>query len=193
VPALPVTPSPRFPREQILRIVRTAAEVPAIWVTLRRGFLAPRPATEKAWIFVGLSAYQSVGVDEVRQVYAPPPIDQNQTILVGQRQFTLTLRAESLDTTLEAFDLLERVRFRMRSATIRALMTPTIALRDFAAMVPLGDETVNLGGMAMAIQVATLDIRMACVVGADPQDLGEENYIASAEIPPGVVGGNLLP
>ena len=188
----PVTPSPRLPKPLLLQILQQLSGVQVVWRTAQRPHLGQQPGTEHAWIVASVQSWRAVGVDELRQVYnATTNALDNMT--VGQRLFTLVLRGYSLDATLEAVDLLERVRFRLRSATARNLMVPTLALVDFGPMMSLPDEVTSVGNVARAIRVATLDVRMACVVAADQGDPGEGGFIASAPLPPPVSGGNLLP
>lgn len=190
MPGLPVLPSPRLPREVLLTLVQTISGVPVVWSTRKRGFLGLKPGAEKAWIVLGAQSLLAVGVDELRTLYDPAK-DQNVQLLVGQRQFTLTVRAFSYDASLEAFDLCERVRFRMRTQTARAIFVPILALRDFGPTVTLDEETENTGGVIRTILVATLDVRMSFCVAADPGDAN--SYITSVNGPTGLVPGTLLP
>jgi hypothetical protein len=189
---LPVLPSPRLPKDKLELLIRTISGVQCVWSTSRRPHLGQRPGTEQAWIFLSAQSLIGVGVDELRQVFNPVT-GQNDSITVGQRQCTLVLRAESLDPSLQAFDLLERVRFRLRGATARALMVPTISLRDIQATRVLPDAKVDMGGTERALLCATMDVRLNFVVAADQLDPGEGDYIAAAPLPAPVVGGNLLP
>ena len=170
--APPVSPSPRFPKQRLLELVRTLSGVQAVWSTRKRGLEGLRPGTERAWVLVGVQSYVPVGVDELRHEF-DPVLNRNAEILIGQRNFTMVLRAQSLTETLEATDLLERVRFRLRTVTARAIMVPLLALRDFGAVISLPDSEYNLGGVIVGQLEATLDVRMACVLAADPMDGGE--------------------
>jgi hypothetical protein len=173
----PVLPSPRFPKARLLEILRAISGVQVVWTTYKRGLQGLRPGTENAWLLAGVQSYVGVGVDELRLKY-DAKLDRNLAIQAAQRQFTLVLRAQSIDPNLEAFDLLERVRFRFRTQTARVLMVPTIALCDFGPMVSLPDSTYDVGGgIQRALLDATLDVRMACVLGADPGDPGQGNWI----------------
>jgi hypothetical protein len=183
---LPITPSPRFPLETLLTLVRTLSGVQAVWTTRKRGFLGLRPGTEKAWIVVSAQSYLSIGVDELRTQYDPAR-GENALLLRGQRSVTLVLRAMSETQTLQAFDLLERVRFRMRTQVARAIMVPLIALKDFGPIVTLDDETTTTGGVERRVLVATMDIRLLYVVGAAPGDPDEGAFIGSTN------GGGVIP
>jgi hypothetical protein len=183
---LPILPSPRFPKDQLINVVQTIAGVQVVWRTAARPLLAQRPGTEWAWIMLSVQSYVSVGIDELRQ-----QLNAQQTaldsIVVGLRHFTLVCRAYSIDATLQAFDLLERVRFRIRSATAHDLMVPTVALRDMGEVRPLDDATIDLAGSKRTLLAAMLDIRMACVLADDPRVAGEGDFIETAN------GGGLIP
>jgi hypothetical protein len=76
-------------------------------------------------------------------------------------------------------------------------MVPTICLRDFGAMVTLPESSYPIGDdMERAMLEATLDVRMGCVVSADPGDPDEGEYIRTASVQAAAIGGpsgNLLP
>jgi hypothetical protein len=188
-PPTQTQPSPRFPKERLLEILRLISCVQVVWKTAPRPMLGLRPGTENAWIIANVQSYKGVGVDE-RRVKYNAKTNKNDEFAVGQRQFTLVLRAQSIDPRLEAFDLLERVRFRFRTQTARVLMVPTIALRDFGPIVDLPESTYEMGpNVERSMLEATMDVRMASAVGADPDDPGEGNFVASAMAGP----GNLIP
>ena len=201
MPTQPVQPSPRVPKDQLLKIVKTISQVQCVWSTAKRPQLGLAPNTEPAWIYLGVQSLVAKGVDELRMIY-DPAADQNRLLLIGERQFTLVVRAMSLSPSIEAYDLCERVRFGFRRQTARDLMVPTIALRDFGPIQTFPEYTESDGQIQRPVLMATLDVRLACVVSADPDDLNEGNYIKTAAVEPGVVappgvpagpGGNLLP
>lgn len=191
----PVQPSPRLLRDQLLLILRTISKVQCVWATRKQPHLGqqdPEISNERAWIKASLQSWQSIGIDEQRQQYNPVT-DQNDTLVVGQRRFTLVVRAESNDPKLEAFDLCERVRFRFRSQTARALMVPVLALIDFGPIVT-HQAFADVGGTKREMLAATLDVRMAGVVADDPLDPGEGGYIATVDAATGgLIPGTLLP
>jgi hypothetical protein len=190
MPGLPVTPSPRFPLERLLTLVRTISGVQAVWSTKKRGFLGLRPGTEMAYLVVSSQSNLGIGVDELRVQYDPAR-NENAMMLRGQRSVTIVLRAISFTQTLQAFDLLERVRFRMRTKVARDIMVPTIALKDFGPIVNLEDETQTSGGVSIIALAATMDMRLLYVVGADPGDAGQGDFIATVNGPGGEVTGKL--
>lgn len=139
-----------------------------------------------------MQSWLSIGIDEQRQQYNSTT-DQNDTIVVGQRRFTLVVQAKSLDPKIEGFDLCERVRFRFRSQTARVLMVPVLAIIDFGPIVPQ-EAYADVGGTERALLQATLDVRMAGVVADDPLDPGEGAYIAQVDqASGGTIPGTLLP
>ena len=187
----PVLPSPRLPQAQLLELVNTLAGVQSKWDNLSRPLLGQRPGTEKAWLLCGVQSWLELGTDELRYVWNAET-QNNDEFVVGQRAFTLTLQAFSLDTTIQPYDLLERVRFRLRSQTARALMVPTLALRDFQRIVNLPPDQQAMDGGHIVLR-SSLDVRMLCVVGANPNDQGGGGVIESCPVPAPVIGGNLLP
>jgi hypothetical protein len=194
LPALPPTKgsSPRFPKARLLELLTRISGVEVVWTTYKRGLQGLRPGNEMAWLLAGVQSYMAVGVDETRRKFNATT-NRNDVIQVGQRQFTLVLRAQSIDAQIEAFDLLERVRFNFRSKRARALMVPVLGLRDFGPIVDLPESTYNVGEVQRAMLEATLDVRMACVLVGDPGDPEEGNWIETASVEPPNIGGNLLP
>lgn len=174
----PILPSPRFPRETLLQVLNLVSGVQVVWSSLKRPLQGLRPGTENAWLIAGVQSYRSVGVDE-RRFSFNPSTGQNDVIVVGQREFTLVVRARSLNADILAFDLLERVRFRLRGTPAKSLMIPTIALVDFGPIVDLPDSTFTVGDVRRAMSEATLDVMMACIVSADPGEPGEGDWIQS--------------
>ncbi len=192
-PATPVVPSPRLPKDAFLEIFRTASAVQCFWSTRKRPPTAgQRPGTENAWIELTLTTAGSYGVDELRQAYDPVK-DQNDNILIGQRYCTIQMKAKSFDASIEGYDLCERVRFRLRTQTVRALMVPVISLRDIPPTTILPNEKDTEGNRLLS--VAVMDVRFNYVVSADPNDPGEGGYIDSVN--GGTIitgkGGTLIP
>jgi hypothetical protein len=192
MPPPPVLPSPRLPKAVLLELLEKISGVQSVWKTDQRPHLGQRPLTEHSWTLLGVQSYQSVGVDELRQVYDPPPIDANNTILVGQRQFTLVVECYSLDANLEAFDLAERVRFRLRSQVARGIFSPAgLSLRDIQPAVTVA-RTVDAGQSKRALLASIVDVRWNLVVYADPLDPGEDDYIQTVDTA-NVVPGTFIP
>jgi hypothetical protein len=189
----PVVPSPRLPKDTLLALFKSLSGVQCYWRSAKRPAmtgLGPQPG-ERAWIDLQVSAFGAIGVDELRSVFNPAR-NSNDMIIAGQRAFTVTLKCRSLDPRLEAFDLAERVRFRMRSQHARGFMIPTIALRDMPPTIVLNETVVKIGGVARALMAANLDVRMLCVVSADPGDPTEGGWIEMVDAG-GLIPGTLIP
>lgn len=185
----PVIPSPRLPKERLLRLFRTIAGVSVVWNTRHRGLLGYPTAGETAWLLIGIQAWREVGVDDLRYKWNPATETNDETV-VGQRQFTVDVKAFSMSEKLEAFDLCERVRFRLRSQTAREIMIPILSLRDIQPIQqPPAMEATKGGHIVLR---ADMDVRMNCVVGADPNDAGGGNTIGSAQVADPVIGENLI-
>lgn len=182
-----VQPSPRFPKKQLRDMVEAISGVQAQWVTDRQAHWGQDSTREQARIIVGMQAYRSVGHDE-RRIQYDAQTGGNDFFAVGVRQFTMTLRAESLDPNLEAFDLLERVRFRLRGQIARSYMVPILSLRDVQPIVML--PAASSGGRSMS--VGTMDVRFNLMVGADPMDPNEHDIIETVNAAEGgVIPGTL--
>ena len=178
----PVLPSPRAPKEQLLALFAMVSGVQVAWWTARRPLQGLKPLNEKAWVLIGIQSWVGVGVDELRTRWNETT-QQNEQLLVGQRQFTVVVSARSLDASLEAVDLCERVRFRLRTQAARALMIPKLALRDIQPTTTLPDAIVE----GRTLLAASMDVRMACVVAEDPMDPGEGDWIGTATPGPGTL------
>ncbi len=171
-------PSPRFPKAQLLSLISFASGVQTVWNTDARGQLGQQTGTEKAWVVIGVQSLGNVAVDELRQQF--DPVGQtNLEIVAAHRSFTLTVSARSLDATLEAYDLLERVRFGLRTADARAMMVPNISLRDIQPIRTFPDAADN----GRIILSASMDVRMTCVLAQDPQNVGGGDWIATSDGP----------
>lgn len=183
-----ILPSPRIPKAVLIQLIATLSGVETLW---RSDAVPPAPGRgaglERARIWLRLSSYTSQGVDEQRAVFNVTT-GQNSVVNVGQRQFTLNVKAESFTPTIEAFDLCERVRFRLRTQTARAIFVPAkLGLRDVQAITAF--ESV---ADSRTVLCASMDIRWNYVVFADPNDPNEGDWIAQAD-GAGVIPATLLP
>jgi hypothetical protein len=172
---------------QLLTLYSTLSGVQCREDTGARPLLGQRPGTEAAWLLVQVQSIIELGTDELLVQYNAAT-GNNDEYLVGQRTFTCVMQAFSLDATLKAYDLLERVRFRLRTATARALMVPTIGLRDFMPVQALPPIVPATPGGHIVLR-ASLDVRLNCVLGAPPNDPGGGDVIATAVVPPPTIGG----
>jgi hypothetical protein len=125
------------------------------------------PGIERARVWLRVNSYVTNGIDEERAIFNASTQAQDR-IVVGQRQFTLSVRAESLDGNIEAFDLCERIRFRLRTFTATQIFGPAnLSIRDVQPMAVL-EQRVD----SRIMRVATMDIRWNYVVFFDPLDGG---------------------
>lgn len=176
-PAPHVQPSPRVPKAILVQLYSTLAGVPAVWQTEPNPDLGEGPGLEQAFCKLTLSSFRNVGIDELRTVY-DADADQNVNVLLGNRQFTLTMQARSLDETLEAYDLCERVRFRLRTAVAQAIYRPAfLSLRDIQAVHPVYGRTSN----TQVLLSASMDVRWNWLAWADPLDPQEGGYIQTVD------------
>ena len=89
-----------------------------------------------------------VDVDEHRPVFDAPGYPANQLVIteMGERRFTITVRAEAYDKSVEAAEILDSIRTRIRSeASTEALNALSIALittHDAIAVAYKVDERV---------------------------------------------------
>jgi hypothetical protein len=187
---LPVLPSPRLPISTLIKIVQTISGVQVVWNTSKRPLLALRPGQEKSWVLIGMNSWREIGIDELRYVWNPTT-NNNDAMLVGQRGFTMTVQCFSLDATLQAFDLAQRIAFRIRTATARQFMVPTLAIQDIQPIITHNDLTDPVS--KHLVLYATVDIRMLCVVAADPNVPDGGEIIETAEVIPPVLGDQLIP
>ena len=178
-----VAPSPGyFPKATVLAIVAMCVRplgsfkgVSVVWATDPRPMLGDASTQEQAWIVVSVPSDSGVGNEELRTQYNTTT-SRRESLLVAQRQFTLTLRAFSLDPGLEATDILRRVRFYVNTASVRSLMVPYIALVDYNPIQTYTDRTSE----GRSLLAAALDLKMAYVEAADPCELGSQDVIETA-------------
>lgn len=190
-----VLPSPRLPKATFLELVRALSQVQVSWQTAVQGLNGAAPASEKAWINASVTTIAPHGVDELRTRYNAAR-DANEYLLIGRRWLTLNLRAWSLDATLEASDLLTRVTFRLHTLGARAIFVPAkLSLRDVQPVHVYSDKTATAGGVARAIQAATVDIRWNWTIAADPLDAsgGELRTVNGGGEPGQVIPMTLTP
>jgi hypothetical protein len=194
-----VLPSPRFPKANLIQTIAAITNVQVFWRTDPNPYAGQAALSEHAWVRLFIQSTASVGVDELRQSW-DATANQNDSVQVGQRQFTLVVRAESYDETLEAYDLCERVRFRIRTQTARAIWAAdgTLSLRDIQPTVVLPDQVEDVGGIERTLLVASMDVRWNWVAVADPLDPSEGNwieYVDGSNCEPGspIIPGTTLP
>jgi len=112
--------SEAFPRHVVEKLVAQFAGVPTTWVDDDQPQLGQGDAAPQAWIELGVSAVTPKGQDDYRQVPHPENPDALLSAWNGYRMYMVNLRAKSLNASVQAFDLLERVRLRLTSVTANA-------------------------------------------------------------------------
>lgn len=182
---LPILPSPRVPKQGLIDIIKFCSGVGVVWGTAKRPHLGQTPGQEKAWIRLSLVSYVHVGEDELRVIYDPVN-DVRVNLLVGQRQFTIQVTARSMDPKLEAFDLCERVLYRlgtrldnpkMQSVFPQGPLGPILSLNTWSGVRVQNEEVAD----DRVVLVASVDIKWNLVVYADPNQAGEGGFIESAK------------
>jgi hypothetical protein len=177
-------PSPRVPKSTLIRLIQTISGTQTVWATDPTPQLGQGQGLERAFVKLSLSGFRSVGVDELRQAF-DETTQQNVSVLLGNRQFTLTCKCASLEPRiLEAYDLAERIRFRMRTQVARGIFVPAyLSLRDMGPVVPAYDRIAG----SQVLLAAALDIRFNWLSWADPLDPNEGGWIET------VNGGGIVP
>lgn len=169
-----VRPSPRLPKQTLITLIETISGVQAQFTRDPRLMLGARANTEQAWVLLSYGAYRNIGGDELRGVYDSTN-DENVWLQLGDRQFTLKCGIRSMDANLEGADLCERIRFRIRTATARAIYVPqNLALVQVMPALP-----TPFFAAGQAVDAWQLDIRFGWRAAADPLDPNEGQYIAT--------------
>jgi hypothetical protein len=137
-----------------------------------------------SWATLDVMAYRGKGIDEQRQVYDSAR-DELNTNSCGNRLFTLTIRVDSYDFSLPAYELLEKIRRRFRQGAAQALLQDMgVALVKFFPIVDLNVEADN-----RPVYASTMDVALAFTVNELDGQAGGD-YIASVggtPTTPGVV------
>jgi hypothetical protein len=176
-PAPDVQPSPRFPKETLRYLIETLAQVQAAWSQDPREDSMRGAGLEEADVWLTLKAMRQIGTDELR-TSVDPVSGSTSYLQLGQRTFTLSCRCRSLDPTLEAVDLAERIRFRLSGELAASIFRPA-NLSLIRTM-----DTISLFGQTAAEQqmkVAIMDIRWNWRPAADPMDANESTWIESVD------------
>jgi hypothetical protein len=157
-----VQPSPRFPIDTVLQLVAALSGVQVTLETRKQPLKGLAPSVEHAWIEVDVGAFEQLGTDEMR-VQANAAGTGNVFLLRGERRLSTTLKAKSLDATLQAWSLLERVRFRLRTDFAANIFEPaglSIASNGAAMRIRAFHEVLDLQGEASRqIKVAVMEIK----------------------------------
>jgi hypothetical protein len=110
---------------------------------------------KKAWIYLTIQNIKALGYDEERtqaNALDPTQLDYN---LCGQRVITVTCRCESVDESIEPYDILERVRWSQRSDLGRTLRDQAgLAIASYGDIIHLGHQELDNA----SVRVATMDL-----------------------------------
>lgn len=120
-----------------------------------------------AWILASSATSRELGVDEYRVQQNPndPSGLTLQPNVCGQRLYTVSLRAESLDRGPSPVSVLERVRWGLRTLNAFAQMDPLgIAVADFEAIQHLGQQLSDDRELVVAI----MDVHFNWAVNFSP-------------------------
>lgn len=105
-----------IPRDNIAALVATLSGVQVEWVDDAQYMLGSAAGGVEAWLELAVLSYAIKGTDEYRQKAAMDPNFLTSEV-TGYRMFTLSIIAHSFDTTVQSYDLLELVRWGLRTVT----------------------------------------------------------------------------
>lgn len=157
-----VQPSPRFPLAAVLALY---AQLSGVQVTLdseKQPLKGEAANTERAWIEVDVTSFDQLGTDEMR-VQTNAAGSGNVFLLRGERKLFTTLKAKSLDATLSAWSLLERIRFRLRTDLAQGQYQAaglSVASQGADMRIRHYNEVIKLQGQdSRKIKVAVMEIK----------------------------------
>lgn len=158
-------PAP-FPLLELLDVFKTLTGLQVVLSNAPRKQLG-QTGGEKAWIIVHSTTSRELGVDEYRVRSDPSDLTGGtlQANLCGQRLYTVSLRAESLDAGPSPVSILERVRWGLRTMTsFLALDALGVAVSDFEAIQHIAGQSSD----NRALLVAVLDIHFNWALNFSP-------------------------
>jgi hypothetical protein len=179
-------PQTTIPRAALRELVEQTSRLPTIWDSEEMPFIGGDADGPNAYAELSIVLYASVFVDEYRQTYneGTGALD---TQLYGYRLLTLGVKMRSFDVGTHPADLCERVRWRLRTVSGRAIFTRAGLALVRAGGVSLYNERADAeDSPTRLIPVGTFDITFAMVVCDNPQD-DDGRIIAS------VNGGGPIP
>jgi hypothetical protein len=169
-----------IPRGAIRELISGIGQIRASW----SGDVVAYHGEGDSWATLDIMAYQGRGIDQQRQMYDNVR-DELSTNSCGNRIFTLVIRVDSYDMELPAYELLEKIRRRLRQGAAMAL------LRDMGVSLVKFHPIVDLNVIAdnRPVFASTMDVVMLFTVNETDGQAGGD-YIASVgDTPttPGVV------
>ena len=157
-----VQPSPRFPLDPLLKLFERLSGVQVTLDSRKQPMKGLGPSQEHAWIEVDVINFDQLGTDEMR-VRTNSAGTGNDFLLRGERKLTTSLKAKSLDATLSAWSLLERIRFRIRTdLASNAYEGAKVSIASSGADMRIHhfNEPLKLQGQdARIIKVAVMEIK----------------------------------
>ncbi len=132
---------------------------------------------DTTYIRLNVMAYRTIGVDEVREEYDSAN-DQIKTVLCGLRAFTLNIRVDSYSMNEPGYEILERIRRRLRGGAAKQILREEgLALTKMTNPITDLDEL----GDNRPIYAAMWDVGMTFAVNeVDTQPQGGGGYIKDA-------------
>ena len=158
-----------IPRADLKTLISGIGQIAAIW----NGEAVPYHGEGDSWATMDVMAYRGRGIDQQRQAYDNVR-DELSTNSCGIRLFTLTIRIDSYDFELPAYELLEKIRRRLRGGAAMALLQDMgVALVKFFPIIELNVEADN-----RPVFASTMDVAMSFAVNETDGEAGGD-YIAS--------------
>jgi hypothetical protein len=158
-----------IPRADLLQLIQGIGQIAVIW----NGEAVPYHGADDAWATLDIMSYRGKGIDQQRQAYDAVR-DELSTNQCGIRLFTLTIRVDSYSFDLPAYELLEKVRRRLRGGASMALLRDMgVALVNFHPIVDLNVIADN-----RPVYASTMDVAMSFTVNETDGQAGGD-YIAS--------------
>lgn len=163
-------PETTIPRAALKELVAETSRLATIWDSEEMPFLGGDSDGPNAYAELSIVSYAAVFVDEYRQAYnaTTGALD---TQLYGYRLLTLGVKMRSFDVGSHPADLCERVRWRLRTVSARAIFARAGLALVRAGGVSLYNERADAeDSPTRLIAVGTFDIQFAMVVVDNPQD-----------------------
>lgn len=145
---------------------------------------------DETYCRLSVVGYRSFAPDEIREEYDEVN-DQILTTVCGTRLFTLSIRVDSYSDTEPGFEILERVRRRLRGGAARQVLE-----QEGIAITVLTNPVIDLDAVAdnRSVWAATWDVGMAIAVNeTDVQPLGGGKTATGATVTGTVTGGQTDP
>lgn len=141
--------------------------------------------TDRAKVSLKLMSVHAIGVDEHRRVYNPPgyPAGSFVTTEIGNREIRVTVYAECYDATVEAAELLDQIRTRIRADAVTAQLNAINLALEWA------EKTVMLPTVHdnRLVSAAACDFRFGAIASWVSSVTTAGDWIATVD------GNNVIP